>query len=406
MKNNKNLLAVLLTMSMLVGCDGKTNLSSGEKSSSDVTTPSPSDSSVSEKVAVALDAVQNLNVVRDGENLVVTFDAVNHASSYKIKVTRGDETIVAEKAVTSGDSLAVFAAAGDYAVAVKAIGDGVDYVDSEYASFNYNVTIWENHVDDNGHSWNARVEQGVVVGEAQVTYSWGDTYVGTYNADYTRKYGRYTYSNNMYYEGEFTNDKFEGQGLFSWSTTGKLEEGNNYRGTFVDGSSHGQVGTYTWVNAYTNAAGMHYWTGVMEGMCWPRDNELGNGKINFGGQYYVGDVLHVSGDNFQRVGQGENIWTSVENCGWFSGYTNTTADVLNTKEFDRYVGGFDTVNHAWFYGNGVMYIKNPDGTPYGYVVGNWDWAAGTLTEWKEFNPETDLMEAYRAEGVLNLTKSF
>ena len=53
-----------------------------------------------------------------------------------------------------------------------------------------------------------------------------------------------------------------------------------------------------------------------------------------------------------------------------------------------------------------MYIKNSDGTPYGYVVGNWDWAIGSLTEWKDFDPSKDLLEAYRAEGVLNLTKAF
>ena len=86
-------------------------------------------------------------------------------------------------------------------------------------------------------------------------------------------------------------------------------------------------------------------------------------------------------------------------------YTNQTAEVLNEKVFDRYVGGFDTVNHGWFYGKGIMYIKNTDGTPYGYVVGNWDWSAGSLTKDETFKKE-DLLEEYQAEGVLNLTKNF
>ena len=414
-KNNKALLGILLTMGMVVGCTPKTSSSvegSSPISSSTVEGSSPISSSTvvesssSKKEPTKLGEVTNLNVVRDGENLVVTFDTVENAVGYKLKVTLADAVVVEEQDVTSGATIIPFADAGEYVVSVWAVGDSENYLNGDTATFDYKVEIWADHIDENGHKWNARLEQGVIVGEASVLYSWGDTYVGTYNTDFTRLHGKYQYSNNMYYEGDFVNDAFEGQGLFSWSTTGNIEDGNSYKGAFVGGSSHGQYGTYTWAGSYSNAAGMHYWTGIMEGMCWPRDNETGKGKINFGGQYYEGDVLHVSGDNFQRVGQGENVWTGVENCGWFAGYTNTTADVLNTKEFDRYEGGFDTVSHGWFYGNGIMYIKNSDGTPYGYVVGNWDWAAGTLTEWADFNAAEDLREEYRAEGVLNLTKAF
>ena len=52
-----------------------------------------------------------------------------------------------------------------------------------------------------------------------------------------------------------------------------------------------------------------------------------------------------------------------------------------------------------------MYIKNTDGTPYGYVVGNWDWAAGSLTKDETFKKE-DLLKEYQADGVLDLTKNF
>ncbi len=422
-----NLLTVLMAFSLgVVGCNNQNNPSSEElpsssmvedsskttdessssiEDSSSIDKSSSEDSSTTEKEA--LQAPTNLNVVRSSEDnskFVISFDEVFNASCYKAAIFKDDITINDYVEITSGSTINAVNDEGNYIIKVIAIGNET-YDDSKAAEFTYSIENWVNKEDKNGGKWTVLVEQGKPIGKAKYVYNDGTVYEGLVNDDFTRKEGRLTYTNKMYYEGKFVNDNFEDEdGFFSWSTTGDYKNGNSYRGKFVNGTPNGQEGTYTFPSFYSNGTGLQYWTGKIEGFAFPAVGATGKGKINFGGQYYEGDVVYLGNNNFQRVGQGENVWSDIENCGWFANYTNQTAEVLNTKVFDRYVGGFDTVNHGWFYGKGIMYIKNTDGTPFGYVVGNWDWKAGTLTKDETFKKE-DLLEEYQAEGVLNITKS-
>ena len=423
-----NLLTVLMAFSLgVVGCNNQNNSISEELPSSSIvedssSTNNESSSSVEDSSSIgesssedsssaekeALQAPTNLNVVRssdDNSKFVISFDDVLNASGYKVAIFKDDTTIMDYVEIISGSTINAVNDEGNYVIKVIAIGNET-YNDSSAAEFTYSIENWVDKEDEKGGKWTVLVEQGKPVGKAKYVYNDGAIYEGLVNDDFTRKEGRLTYTNKMYYEGKFVNDNFEDEnGFFSWSTTGDYKNGNSYRGKFVNGTPNGQEGTYTFPSFYNDGTGLQYWTGVIEGFAFPAVGATGKGKINFGNQYYEGDVVYLGDNNFQRVGQGENVWSDVENCGWFANYTNQTAEVLNEKVFDRYVGGFDTVNHGWFYGKGIMYIKNADGTPYGYVVGNWDWAAGSLTKDETFKKE-DLLEEYQAEGVLNLTKAF
>ena len=423
-----NLLTVLMAFSLgVVGCNNQNNSISEELPSSSVvedssSTNNESSSSVEDSSSIgesssedssstekeALQAPTNLNVVRssdDNSKFVISFDEVLNASCYKVAIFKDDITINDYVEITSGSTINAVNDEGNYVIKVIAIGNET-YNDSSAAEFTYSIENWVDKEDEKGGKWTVLVEQGKPVGKAKYVYNDGAIYEGLVNDDFTRKEGRLTYTNKMYYEGKFVNDNFEDEnGFFSWSTTGDYKNGNSYRGKFVNGTPNGQEGTYTFPSFYNDGTGLQYWTGVIDGFAFPAVGATGKGKINFGNQYYEGDVVYLGDNNFQRVGQGKNVWSGVENCGWFANYTNQTAEVLNEKVFDRYVGGFDTVNHGWFYGKGIMYIKNADGTPYGYVVGNWDWAAGSLTKDETFKKE-DLLEEYQAEGVLNLTKAF
>ena len=423
-----NLLTVLMAFSLgVVGCNNQNNSISEELPSSSIvedssSTNNESSSSVEDSSSIgesssedssstekeALQAPTNLNVVRssdDNSKFVISFDDVLNASGYKVAIFKDDTTIMDYVEIISGSTINAVNDEGNYVIKVIAIGNET-YNDSSAAEFTYSIENWVDKEDEKGGKWTVLVEQGKPVGKAKYVYNDGAIYEGLVNDDFTRKEGRLTYTNKMYYEGKFVNDNFEAEnGFFSWSTTGDYKNGNSYRGKFVNGTPNGQEGTYTFPSFYNDGTGLQYWTGVIEGFAFPAVGATGKGKINFGNQYYEGDVIYLGDNNFQRVGQGENVWSSVENCGWFANYTNQTVEVLNEKVFDRYVGGFDTVNHGWFYGKGIMYIKNANGTPYGYVVGNWDWAAGSLTKDETFKKE-DLLEQYQAEGVLNLTKAF
>ncbi len=131
------------------------------------------------------------------------------------------------------------------------------------------------------------------------TFRWpdGQTFVGTYNNGATVR-GKLTYPNTMTYEGEFDGGyTFHGQGVFNWTTyneDGSVKEwSNRYEGEFVNGGATGLTGTMYYVIALdgSNAAGLHYFTGVMAQLGAAQTDQTGTGKIVFGdGSYYIGDV--------------------------------------------------------------------------------------------------------------------
>lgn len=363
-------------------------------------------------ISQTLTAPADLNVVHsfeDAENWMITFASVSNATKYYLKVENKDGGIVVdEKQFVSGDKITALTEDGDYVVKVKAsaenkVADYVEYLDSEYATFDYKV---EHYVDKdiNGVKFTVAVEQGKPFGQAKLVYTDGAIFTGTLTEDFQRAEGKHVFPNNMYYEGKFANDTYEDtNGFFSWSTTGDYRDGNSYRGVFKNGTTDGQIGRIETIAFHNNGNGLQYFEGTIQGMAEPKIGSTGKGKINFGAQYYEGDIFIKSSWTPERVGQGQNVWTGIENSGWMSGNTNVSADLLNTKHFDRYIGGFDTINHGWFYGKGVMYILNEDNTPYGYIAGTWD-GANLVGAWTDFNPETDLLESYRQ--ALNITRDF
>lgn len=145
------------------------------------------------------------------------------------------------------------------------------------------------------------------------TFRWpdGQSFVGTYNNGATVR-GKLTYPNTMTYEGEFDGGyTFHGQGEFNWTTYN--EDGsvkawsNRYVGEFVNGGATGLTGTMYYAIALdgSNAAGLHYFTGVMAQLGAAKTDQTGTGKIVFeDGSYYIGDVYLNAEHVASVVGEG------------------------------------------------------------------------------------------------------
>ena len=69
----------------------------------------------------------------------------------------------------------------------------------------------------------------------------GDKYVGEFKDNKFHGQGTYTYADGQKYVGEWKDDKGHGQGTYTRA------DGAKYVGEFKDGQPHGQ-GTYTWSN--------------------------------------------------------------------------------------------------------------------------------------------------------------
>lgn len=370
--------------------------------------------SVKDKIdEMVLNAPRNLQVIHsleDGDHWQISFDTVENASKYYLTINRGDESLISAQEIKGPLLIPAYEEDGDYSIRVKASCDNeisgyIRYLDSEEAVADF---VIEHYVEKmvGETQFTVTVENGIPYGTATLEYSDGSVFVGTLTEEFKRKEGTHTYANSMYYEGKFVDDRFEDEnGFFSWSTTGDYRDGNSYRGKFVGGTTDGQIGHIELKAYHTDATGLQWYEGEISGMAEPKVGATGKARINYGSQYYEGDCLVTGSWNCQRIGQGINVWTGVETCGWFVGNTNTTSEILSTKHFDRYIGGFDCIDHGWFYGNGVMYILNEDNTPYGYVAGNWDWANGQLIgPYEGFDPSVDLLEEYVSS--LDLSKSF
>ena len=350
--------------------------------------PPTSQASSEAQTPTELGKVKNLSVVHtDLEDWVVTFDSVDHASGYKVQVVKDDIDVIALTDIVSGDVITAQSADGTYTVKVKAIGDEVDYLDGQFATIDFVIENWVKH-DKEGVLLSGRVENDVPYGEFSIEYGDGSVYVGTLFDDYLRKLGRLTYPNNMYYEGEFVNDNFEGEGFFSWSTTGDYKDANYYEGNFVGGNTIDQVGTFSWAARHNESiGGVMYWNGVQGPMgSGAKANEHGEGAFRFlGNSVYVGG-LYFNGHDYLRVGFGVNLWTVSEGSAWITGGAED-------KLIHGYVGEFDSLDHAWIYGKGVWYFNNSDGSPYGYVTGTWD-GGGRIGNYADFNTN-DLLEEFK-----------
>ena len=101
--------------------------------------------------------------------------------------------------------------------------------------------------------------------------NYGSFYVGQWKNNLPNGKGKEYYSNgNIMYEGDFVNDKREGNGRYIW------EDGENYIGQFKNDLSHGKGTKY-----YSNG---DKYTGD-----WVYDKREGNGKYIWrDGEYYIG----------------------------------------------------------------------------------------------------------------------
>ena len=81
----------------------------------------------------------------------------------------------------------------------------------------------------------------------QGTFTWasgefaGDKYVGEFKNSKEHGQGTYTYANGDKYVGEVKDGLTHGRGTYTWAS------GSKYVGEFKDGKRHGQ-GTFTWAD--------------------------------------------------------------------------------------------------------------------------------------------------------------
>lgn len=348
-----------------------------------------------EKIINMVAKVTNLQVTHTHANdWTVTFDSAADATGYQIRVLQGETIVVPLTSIISGGVIAAQQSNGTYTIQVKALGNGSPFIDGVYSEVTFKVENWVDF-SQGGVLFTGRVENDLPYGNFTLKYGDGSIYQGTLTALFLRKEGRHTYPNNMYYEGQFVNDQFEGQGKFSWSTTGNYQDASYYEGQFIGGNTVDCVGTFSWPARHNSSlGGIMYWTGVQSSMGHgAKANQQGQGAIRYlNNSVYTGGVYY-NGTDYLRVGVGSNIWTVSESSGWITGGASD-------KNIYGFIGEFDSISHGWIYGKGVWYFTNTDGTPYGYISGTWD-GGSRLGDDSTFNPATDVIESFK--GAINLT---
>jgi len=121
-------------------------------------------------------------------------------------------------------------------------------------------------------------------------------------------YGSFTFSNGNYYQGEWKNNKINGEGTFTWK-----KSGNKYVGKSKDGLNHG-FGIKTWKDAGSKYIGE-----------WEYDKEHGQGTMTWaGGNKYVGTWKH-----HKKHGQGTFTYANgkIEDGEWKNNKLNGFAKV-------------------------------------------------------------------------------
>lgn len=384
MKKNVITMLSLLMAATLVGCGP----AEGGKTSSSPIEPESS----SEVVKTALAAPTNFKVTRsDAGKWVVSFTSVDHADTYGLLVKVGETEFLKNAKATSGLEIDPGESEGTYKFTLTASDSKGAYLDSDAASYEIKVELY-NEKDVDGVKMTGRVENEAPVGSFHFVYGDNSTYDGTVTSEFKRLKGKHQYANKMYYEGDFANDNFEGDGMFTWSTTGNWKEGNTYKGKFKGGNYNDQIGSYYLPQNETRPvdySGLLNWTGKMGAVfgCPGKKGETGKGEYSFGNNsIYNGDLLKTD-DNwgFIRQGWGVNTWTVNENASWITGGSDTYT-------IDNFEGTFDCKDHAWIYGDGIWYFKK-DGKPYGYVKGTWDGGNRTGAASKELTVQTAYKEA-------------
>lgn len=232
---------------------------------------------------------------------------------------------------------------------------------------------------------------GVYHGEgAFYWHNHGDSLVGTFESGNPVS-GKYTYKNTMSYTGEFnTNWQFHGQGSFDWNTynaDGSVKAyGWLYEGEFRNGSPAGCVGRITFTDARRNpnSEGIHWFEGELDGFPSIKKNQNCKGKIIYGDKsIYEGDLLYTSTGAWLRYGEGIQYFYNTSN------YTGATVGGNIDDLLYCYKGQFDSLNHSYIYGNGVMYICDNNLNPVAYIKGCWDGTTRTadwlpqLGEWSD-----------------------
>jgi hypothetical protein len=204
MKNKRLLVLTLSAGLILTSCGEGTSSSSNSASSSQAETTSSATTTSSSSAIVAVPlAAPTISVNEAGTGL--TWGAVEHASKYQVKVNDG--------AYADATDYTFNETVGSYVIKVKAIGDGINYSDSEEASYEYEtkaVALSDLTVEGMNASWTA-TGKDVVAGFASdgdiKEADWAAITSSTYAATANGKLGvcvsgGYDATNKVLYVGE------------------------------------------------------------------------------------------------------------------------------------------------------------------------------------------------------------
>ena len=246
--------------------------------------------------------------------------------------------------------------------------------------------------------WTGKLVDGKPEGVGKLVYGVGEegntVFTGVLNEDWSLKYGRYRYGNNMYYEGSFehVDDGVGNYGRFTWSTTGDFRDGNTYIGGVTWNGKGGfdnqnQVGT-TYTPAYwkwkdgTLAAGtgsLLYWHGDFGGRGFGfagRVGAIGQGAHSWSSGIYEGDLECGEEWAFTRAGHG--VFHCVEGkkaSAWIVGWEGPDYDVFAIDAEWAAAGEFK----GGLGGNAVIYLKDTETGNLYYITGNYTGKINAIT---------------------------
>jgi len=128
-------------------------------------------------------------------------------------------------------------------------------------------------------------------GQGTYTYVNGDKYVGQFNDGKGNGQGTYTYANGNKYVGEFKDNKFNGQGTYTYTN------GNKYVGEFKDDKFNGQ-GTYTYADGDKYVGEYKYGIFNGQGTYTYADGDKYVGEYKYGVPNGQGTYTYAHGDKY------------------------------------------------------------------------------------------------------------